>query len=438
MIKRISNPVDESSNGNDTEDVGDAKFDGAELHLEAYLKLQESIQNSKRSAVKKHVVSDTPLPASFPANSGGSSTSIVVTPQPAEKGASSNLGERELSTDIFPPLTTESGPFIGAKLNPIQRGEENADFASATRTPNTETSPRGGDHRDAQNKTESLIVNHGDGLLKSDTGTSLPPSVEVSDPSPWPAASGVFPSSSLSVDEQIPTTSHTTVNIIQAVATVVNSSEYLHRDVEVHTSMNSMNQFSTKLPAKGIEMLDINIESALSSYTMEHAAIIEEQSRLLDSSTAANLMHGKIGECIAEKLLQSRFPTCSIEWMNRCAESCKPFDFLISDSSGEVTCFVEVKTRVSPDPVSQWFITRNELLFAAKTHGETCNYSCVFIHLVESNRGGPVVGGEPVSRTKTFTQVSAFWVDDLMAAASSDDGGLQFSVQVLNNNAGRY
>ena len=149
---------------------------------------------------------------------------------------------------------------------------------------------------------------------------------------------------------------------------------------------------------------------------------------LLDASIAANLSRGRIWECIAEKLLESRFPDSTILWMNRDMESTKPFDFMVCDSTGQLIRYVEVKTRVSPEPVSQWFISRNELMFAVEKHVDAGSYySCLFIHLLGKghNRGA----GE------NLVFKSTFWVDDLMTAASSDDTGLQFSVQVVHNTA---
>ena len=445
MIIRNSEAGVESIIDSDVaEDTGDVKFEGAELYLEAYLKLQDSVQNSKREA-RKHFTPVHDLLTSFPDSnvvSCSSATSRVNVVVPQEQAADEKAGSKKgaISSDASQPavaVSTESDSVIVGKLNPLQRGDENADSASVTKTPtNTDSSPRGGggcggedDDRDAHHsRIESSSVSNSDGALQLATGPSCD---EIATPSFWPP-SGIPPSSS-SADDQMLAITYTAVNITQSDQAPGCSSEYIYRDVEVPS-----NYLSQKPPVRGVEILDINIDSALNSYITEHAVLSEDESRLLDASTAANIMHGKMGEYIAEKILVSRFPNCAVEWMNRDSESAQPFDFLIRDLSGQITRFVEVKTRVSPEPVSHWFISRNELLFAAVQHTRAdCNYSCMFIHLVESHRGGVAAGESAASRMKSFTQVSAFWVDELMVAGSSDDTGVHFSVQVFsNNNAG--
>ena len=430
MIIRNSEAGVESIIDSDVaEDTGDVKFEGAELYLEAYLKLQDSVQNSKREA-RKHFAPVHDLLTSFPDSnvvSCSSATSRVNVVVPQEQAADEKAGSKKgaISSDASQPavaVSTESDSVIVGKLNPLQRGDEYADSASVTKTPtNTDSSPRGcgggkDDDRDAHHsRIESSCVSNSDGALQLATGPSCD---EIATPSFWPPSAITY----------------TAVNITQSGQAPGCSSEYIHRDVEVPS-----NYLSQKPPVRGVEILDINIDSALNSYITEHAVLSEDESRLLDASTAANIMHGKMGEYIAEKILVSRFPNCAVEWMNRDSESAQPFDFLIRDLSGQITRFVEVKTRVSPEPVSHWFISRNELLFAAVQHTRAdCNYSCMFIHLVESHRGGVAAGESAASRMKSFTQVSAFWVDELMVAGSSDDTGVHFSVQVFsNNNAGR-
>ena len=397
--------VDNDSAADDADDDDDEKFDGAETNLAAFLRLDKSLRNSKREA-KKAFLSSAPL-----ADEGGLSPLTLLPSFPTSNNNTigSNTFRAPLATLTQSNDRGSSGGGIDDADNNI--GEEHS---SMTRTPNT--------------------------------GTVIPPSDEIST-TPPPVSNYSTSTGDHHKLPSPPTTTttaaeyNTEVNIRAGAAgtTAGNNTGYLHRGFEHYP-------FPNKPPARGVEILDINIEDdalLISSIMEEHAALFnnnneaeEGSSSRLDASTAANLKHGKVGECIAEKLLKSRFPNSTIQWMNRDMESTQPYDFLVTDStsSRRISRFVEVKTRVSPEPVSQWFISRNELMFATEKHMEAnYYYSCLFIHLVEvennNNRGA--------ASSEALTLRSTFWVDDLMTAASGDDTGLQFSVQVVHNNTAR-
>ena len=92
---------------------------------------------------------------------------------------------------------------------------------------------------------------------------------KISNPPFWPSIGGKV-TLNTTVDEQVPTTAYTEVNI-QSDATGISSSEFLHRDdAENHPFL-----MNNKLPVRGVEVLDINIDRALISSIMEEHAVRE-------------------------------------------------------------------------------------------------------------------------------------------------------------------
>lgn len=133
-------------------------------------------------------------------------------------------------------------------------------------------------------------------------------------------------------------------------------------------------------------------------------------------ASIANSAHGRLGEEIANVMLNQEFTTergFSVEWCNDGRESFLPYDFIIEylgDRNGDMPKkrFLEVKTRVSErDSISQWFISPSEINCASTIAASTeATFSCLLLHLDYSTEGS----GYRIQKI--------YFVDDLMAVNS--------------------
>jgi hypothetical protein len=188
------------------------------------------------------------------------------------------------------------------------------------------------------------------------------------------------------------------------------------------------------------ELVGLDFKGMLQNIHAKHVGIdamspgAPEQVNKIDS--IANLTHGRIGEELANNYFEREFPSedWDVVWCNEFDETYKPFDFIIKPNAKkrygadddadniDLKRFVEVKTRVSDQPISQWFISLKELSTAIeKAQQENVLYSCLLIHLKRNKQ------------SEFGYDVRMFWVNDL----SAKDEHVDFLIQLKASKANK-
>ena len=407
MIQRSAETVLDVADakvGVEDEDDLDSVFEGADSCMEAYLNLQESMRKSKRD-FKKLSENLPPLPSPLP------SFPDKIGPNDHSLPSSISLPRAVSETAVG----FESGNLIQIEIT-NDDGDSTLLRRSSTEGSRSDEDPDGPRRADSTNSSNSLPRSPSAVTRSIDT-------IHESEPSdPSFNRSAIPPTSQIEFDE----TSSPVDGISHAGGGYGGGGNF---NSELTT--NDWEQIRSHF-GKGVEKLEINLDDLLNSITCETgASLASDQEEIGVGAPAidrANIEHGRIGEFIAERLLAQRFPNTRVEWMNRDSESALPYDFVVGDSARSASTsalrYVEVKTRVTSDlvPVSQWFISRNEIYYAydQALSRTSSKYSCMLIHLSESN-----------GTHKKFTKSAIFWVDDLMIAANIDgEAGVKFIVQV--------
>ena len=180
---------------------------------------------------------------------------------------------------------------------------------------------------------------------------------------------------------------------------------------------------------RDIESIELDFDSLMSSILISDSNELTRLSSVGSDSaleTFENLENGRLGEKFAQLILFERFPMARIEWLNEHKESFAPYDFVVYEGTDEeqIERYVEVKTRVKAGGINRWFISRQELIFAAKQCDSKSRYSCLLLHF---ERCEPVSSGSNLPKTR-----GVHWVDNLMHSANAvdDKTSVKFFLQI--------